>query len=187
MIWTQTTRGVKFQGRPDRSIFPRQFLNHFKHHPQISNKMNLFYNLHQICIEYNLNIFNFVPITFIFKSNSLNFLEQISHFFRFFKALKYFNFLKEKGMWGNNQERNVSVGKRYRNLLSAEDHRTFLQLSRNRNLSITSKRGFGTQNTEDEGSDISKISRPKTRVDNRENIHQHNNVIFFNLIRFKNI
>lgn len=165
MIWTQTTRGVKFQGRPDRSIFPRQFLNHFKHHPQISNKMNLFANLHQICIEYKLNIFNFVPITFLFKINSGGFVNQVSHFFRFFKALKYFNFLREKEMWDQSEVRQSRVDKRFRNMLTLEHQKTFVQLGKNRHHSRTSRKeriiDFGEEGQAN--ANAKKIFRPKTR------------------------
>lgn len=49
--------------------------------------------MHEICVEHNLDVFNFIPLTFIFDTDSPGFKTDILHFFRFFKGLQYYNFL----------------------------------------------------------------------------------------------
>ena len=50
----------------------------------------------KICQKFKLNIFNFMPLTFVYNLDCPKFFENIDHFFRFFKALKIFNFLAKK-------------------------------------------------------------------------------------------
>ena len=95
-IWTQTTRNISFRGRLDLSVYPRQLINHFKNHGEISSKLNLFVNMHETCIEYGLDVFNFIPMTFIFIADSPDFTAKVLHFFRFFKGLEIYNFLRKK-------------------------------------------------------------------------------------------
>lgn len=95
-IWTQTTRHISFRGRLDVSVYPRQLINHFKNHPEISNKLHLFVNMHKTCMEYGLDVFNFIPMTFIFNADSPEFAKDVVHFFRFFKGLELYNYLRRK-------------------------------------------------------------------------------------------
>lgn len=95
-IWTQTTRNISFRGRLDVSVYPRQLINHFKNHSEISNKLHLFVNMHKTCMEYGLDVFNFVPMTFIFNADSPEFATDVVHFFRFFKGLELYNYLRRK-------------------------------------------------------------------------------------------
>lgn len=95
-IWTPTTKNIDFRGRISRLIYQKQLINHYPNHPEISSKMNLFMNLHRICSKHNLNVFDFLPITFVFNCEDPNFFHEIDHFFRYFKGLTIFNHLQNQ-------------------------------------------------------------------------------------------
>ena len=46
-----------------------------------------------MCIDCDLDVFNFMPLTFVFNLEDLNFVHEIGHFFRYFKGLEIFNSL----------------------------------------------------------------------------------------------
>lgn len=58
--------------------------------------MNLFNNLQRVCLKSNLDVFSFLPVTFVFNCEDLNFFTEIDHFFRYFKGLRVFNFLRQQ-------------------------------------------------------------------------------------------
>lgn len=58
--------------------------------------MNLFNNLHRVCLKSNLDVFSILPVTFVFNCEDLNFFSEVDHFFRYFKALKVFNLLQQR-------------------------------------------------------------------------------------------
>ena len=94
--WTSTIRGVKFRGRIREGLFNRQIINHFENHNEISSKMKLFQNTVETCEKNGLNVFNFMPLTFVFNLDDLSFFKDIGHFFRYFKGLDMFNLLRTR-------------------------------------------------------------------------------------------
>lgn len=112
-VWMQTIGNFSFRGKLGASVFNRQTVNHFQNHSEISNKVSLFNNLRRICTSNNLNLFNFVPLTFTFSLNNKNFEQEIDHFFRYFKALKMFNlFQTNQILWKKVNEKVFSSVKR---------------------------------------------------------------------------
>lgn len=95
-MWTQTTKGVKMKGRLSPAIYPRQAINHFENHGEISNKMNLFRNLQKVYSERGGNVFNFLPLTFDYNLDREDFQDKVGHFTRYFKALRMWNCLQER-------------------------------------------------------------------------------------------
>lgn len=84
-IWQPTSKNIKFIRLAP--YLPKQVINHFEGHSEISNKSNLFSNLNAFCKETCLNVLDFIPSTFCIdlKSNRVN--SQIGLFVGVFKSL----------------------------------------------------------------------------------------------------
>lgn len=95
-MWKPTARHLKFKPRPGNCGQQRQVVNHWENHYEISNKLNVFLNLKRFCLRHSLNVFDFVPVTFVYSLDCPRFSGEIDHFFRYFKALEIFNLLKKK-------------------------------------------------------------------------------------------
>lgn len=95
-IWQPTSKNIKFIRLAP--YLPRQVINHFEGHSEISNKSNLFNNLNAYCKENSLNALDFIPATFCvdLKSNRVN--SQIGLFVGFFK-----NLAGDKGVKGGEE------------------------------------------------------------------------------------
>jgi hypothetical protein len=81
--------------------------------------------MHLACIEYGLDVFNFIPITFIFNTDSPEFTTDVLHFFRFFKGLEFYNFLNQKRMAMNNHSFNMFYKKPLKHCRSNSEIMTF--------------------------------------------------------------
>lgn len=83
--WHPTSRTVRFDRLvPYQSV---QTVNHFEGHFELSNKLNLFLNLQRYCERRELNILEFMPLTFSIEFDSTRFHAQYTAFTSFFKAL----------------------------------------------------------------------------------------------------
>ena len=49
-----------------------------------------------ICRQYGLDAFNFLPLTFVFNLEDTEFKRDVAHFFRYFKGLQIFNLLRKR-------------------------------------------------------------------------------------------
>ena len=51
--------------------------------------------MHRICAKYDLDVFSFMPVTFVFNIEDPDFFQEIDHFFRYFKGLEIYNIFRE--------------------------------------------------------------------------------------------
>ena len=163
-IWTQTTRNITFRGRLDHSVYPKQLINHFKNHPEISNKLYLFLNMHKTCIQYGLDVFNFIPMTFIFNADSPEFTTDVLHFFRFFKGLEFFNYLKQKKAQLSDTSFNKFFKKSVINERTTSEPMTFQNKQTMRELSRLRTRSRSIQ----------RKMKPSIRNESLQNTHEIN-------------
>lgn len=83
--WHPTSRSVRF----DRLVpyLSPTVVNHFEHHGELSNKLNLFKNLKEYCESQGLAISSMIPTTFGLEFESNRFHAQYIAFTTFFKAI----------------------------------------------------------------------------------------------------
>lgn len=97
--------------------------------------------MHHICIDYGLDVFNFIPITFIFNADSSDFTTEVFHFFRFFKGLEFYNFLNQKRIMMNTKnfnsfyKKSLNHCKSHSEIMTFQNKKTMNELTRLRTRS----------------------------------------------------
>jgi len=82
--WQQTYRGYKYDRLSDKQG-PRQLLNHFENHTEISTKNGLVKNLSTYCEANKINLFDLTPVTFCFDmDDEAHFDKDMQAFAKFF-------------------------------------------------------------------------------------------------------
>ena len=107
-LWSHCSSRINFndftRGKPS-SI--KKITNHFEHHKEISNKLNLFINMMIYCENNNYDLFSFIPMTFPIKYESKLYLLKMSSFMHIFNNIdKYIS--------------NKHLDYKYRNLFELE-------------------------------------------------------------------
>jgi hypothetical protein len=87
--WQQSSNGIDYTVMNKGSTF-RQIVNHFEHHSQITNKLNLFINLLRYCEKKNLDIWRYVPLTVVMQSDRRSSIEQFKNFSKLYKNIGTF-------------------------------------------------------------------------------------------------
>ncbi|KAM3147792.1 hypothetical protein pb186bvf_000120 [Paramecium bursaria] len=82
--WQQTNKGYQYE-RLNWSNKSKIALNHFEFHIEISQKDYLFKNLQSYCEDNQLNVFDIVPITFVFDFSSQLADQQLLNFLIYYE------------------------------------------------------------------------------------------------------
>jgi len=83
--WQQTYRGYKYERLSDKQSGPKQLLNHFENHTEISTKNGLIKNLSGYCEANKINLFDLTPVTFCFDmDDEAHFDKDMQAFAKFF-------------------------------------------------------------------------------------------------------
>lgn len=85
-LWHPTSAHVKF-GRL-LSYLPTQITNHFEFHSELTNKVNLFKNLRNYCLQRSIDINEIMPITFEIDIESKVYHSQMMLFVSYYKNLQ---------------------------------------------------------------------------------------------------
>ena len=66
--WKPFSTGIRFD---ELSLYGnKQMVNHIPHHEEITMKDSMFKNLSAYCRENKLDVFNYVPLTFVLQYNN---------------------------------------------------------------------------------------------------------------------
>jgi len=84
--WKPISAGIRFEQLSQYGS--RQIVNHIENHEEISMKDNLFNNLSVHWVESKLNVFDYVPLTFVLEYDSDKMLSNLTFFNRVFDAWK---------------------------------------------------------------------------------------------------
>ena len=63
-------------------------VNHFEHHEHLTTKDLLYLNMHRYCESNKLNVFQYVPIQFVFYFYNRNLTNEIEKFTDLFKSIE---------------------------------------------------------------------------------------------------
>ena len=85
-IWSPLSSAIDFNFASEKKIF----VNHLEFHYNISNKLNLYYNLIRHCESKKINLFDYFPFTICFSLSQNNFNSQIESFKKFCEELPSF-------------------------------------------------------------------------------------------------
>lgn len=82
--WKPFSNGIRFE---QLSLYgQRQLVNHIINHDEITMKDNMFKNLSKYWMENNLDVFNYVPLTFILEYDKDDLVQNLSFFSLLFEA-----------------------------------------------------------------------------------------------------
>ena len=99
LFWSPLSYSVDFNLYSNNNN--NNIVNHFEFHNSISNKINLFTNLMYYCELTSKILFNFFPLTIIFRFGHLIYMEQLKVFSYFFNDMKDLIELDKKRKYGN--------------------------------------------------------------------------------------
>ena len=85
LIWQPTSKGMIFD-RLHINKLPKQAVNHFEFHKEISTKIGLVKNLQQYCELNKINLFDLTPATFIIDLDDKYVEYDVQEFVKFFQA-----------------------------------------------------------------------------------------------------
>ena len=85
LLWQATSKGIIFD-RFQANKTPKQVVNHFEFHREISTKIGLIKNLQLYCEFNQIQVFDLTPVTFVIDTEDKNFEYDIQEFVRFFQA-----------------------------------------------------------------------------------------------------
>ena len=100
LFWSPLSYSVDFNLYSNNNL-NNNIVNHFEFHNSISNKINLFTNLMYYCELTSKILFNFFPLTIIFRFGHLIYMEQLKVFSYFFNDIKDLIELDKKRKYGN--------------------------------------------------------------------------------------
>jgi len=96
--WQPTSRGINFN--LNNQLGTRQLVNHIGNHGSITTKDKLFESMFAFCEEKKMDVFKYLPITFVLQTDSSFFTQEIEKFSQYFtyiqKSLKEHNDDSEK-------------------------------------------------------------------------------------------
>ena len=101
LFWSPLSYSVDFNLYSNNNLNNNNIVNHFEFHNSISNKINLFTNLMYYCELTSKILFNFFPLTIIFRFGHLIYMEQLKVFSYFFNDIKDLIELDKKRKYGN--------------------------------------------------------------------------------------
>ena len=82
-IWSPLPHVIDFKYSNEK----KQFVNHIEFCSNLSNKLNLYYNLLRHCESKKLNLFDYVPFTICLSLSQNNFMTQLENFKQFCSEL----------------------------------------------------------------------------------------------------
>ena len=85
LIWQPTSKGIIFD-RLQANKTPKQVVNHFEFHKEISTKIGLVKNLQLYCELNKISLFDLTPVTFIIDLDDKYVEYDIQEFVKFFQA-----------------------------------------------------------------------------------------------------
>jgi hypothetical protein len=85
--WQQSNKTYKYENCIDNRIF-KHSLNHFEYHHELSNKEYLFHNLLEYCELHKINVFEFIPLTFVLNILDSNYESEQAQFLNFYHENK---------------------------------------------------------------------------------------------------
>ena len=100
LFMTQVTRHCEFErfSSKDCPIGPSaRCLNRFEGYRQLTEKDLFFINLFKYCEKNRLNVYDYVPLTYILDFEDPNFEKKLQHFMRVHRAISWFNELLSQG------------------------------------------------------------------------------------------
>ena len=112
LFWSPLSYSVNFNNYSNNNLnsnnnnniclnYNNNIVNHFEFHNSISNKINLFTNLMYYCELTSKILFNFFPLTIIFRFGHLIYMEQLKVFSYFFNEMKSLIEIDKKRKYGN--------------------------------------------------------------------------------------
>ena len=81
--WQQSNKGFNYDSCVDNKIF-RHTLNHLEFHQELSNKEMLLKNMSDFCDANKINVFDYLPVTFVLNTARPDFDEVQSRFIKFY-------------------------------------------------------------------------------------------------------
>ncbi|CAD8093905.1 unnamed protein product [Paramecium primaurelia] len=82
--WQETEKGYEYQTINQKEQ-PIQMLNHFEFHSEISDKFKLAVNFKAYCDKNRLNIYDYIPTTFVIECTNENLKSELFQFISFYR------------------------------------------------------------------------------------------------------
>ena len=83
--WSPVSRSCHFRYLGVNGL--KNMVNHFERHEQLTAKDHLFQNMLRLCENNKLNVFDYMPIQFVFDFYNINFQSEIERFTQYFNCL----------------------------------------------------------------------------------------------------